>query len=1111
MGVDTICSDVGRIGRRTAGHPSFTGARAGGWLAGICLLALLFTVLISGALASDVASAAELNSGPSITSLSSSPTEKVKPLITGISKNYRCTAKYSTLQSGADSYAIGNCKEGETLEAVVGQPLTEKETYLYSIGGFVGGNFQGCAWLEVPVFNPAELSSKPKNACTQLVNSPHDIPTTEFMRGVPGNNEHPEIDGVEVVNPVPCREYANYRPWSAGNIETEFIRELPAYSASELGSRTPALLWRYVTKYESKDGSEEPYVMVHDARISVGEGEWVFVPRSCLPASLPQGKGEQLPLKPTIATGTASGVTTSQATLNGTVNPNGIEATYYFEYGTSTSYGGLTYPGDAGTGGVTEPESYSISGLMPGTTYHYRIMAYSDTGLSEGTDQTFTTQALPPEVSTSPASEVQQAQATLNGTVNPKSTDTHYYFEYGKTTEYGTDVPALPGGDAGSGASSVAVSATATGLEAGVTYHYRLFASNTGGLERGSDQTYTTPVPTIAFQATSDTLWSDSSASAGGWSNTTMGMRENTSPSIAALPEGKYVVAFQAVNGTKGELWTYSSNGEYHNTQLGMEPGTSPSVVALPEGKYVVAFQAVNGTKGELWTYSSNGEYHNTQLGMEPGTSPSVVALPEGKYVVAFQASSGELWTYSSSGEYHGTTLGMKSGTSPSVTALPNGKYVVAFQASSGELWTYSSSGEYHGTTLGMEPGTSPSVTALPEGKYVVAFQAVNGSKGELWTYSSNGEYHNTTLGMEPGTSPSVTALPEGKYVVAFQASSGELWTYSSSGGGWFDSGLGVKSGTSPSIIELPEGNYMVAFQVTGGELWTYASAPPGDWLNTQLGMEPGTSPSVTALPEGKYVVAFQASSGELWTYSSSGEYHGTTLGMKSGTSPSVTALPEGKYVVAFQASSGELWTYSSSGEYHGTTLGMKSGTSPSVTALSGGKYVVAFQASSGELWTYSSSGEYHGTTLGMKSGTSPSVTALSEGKYVVAFQAVNGSKGELWTYSSNGEYHNTQLGMEPGTSPSVTALPEGKYVVAFQAVNGSKGELWTYSSNGEYHNTQLGMEPGTSPSVAAVPQGKYEVAFQASSGELWTYSSNGEYHDTTLGVREGTSPSIEE
>ncbi|MFZ1925665.1 MAG: fibronectin type III domain-containing protein, partial [Solirubrobacteraceae bacterium] len=471
-----------------------------------------------------------------------------------------------------------------------------------------------------------------------------------------------------------------------------------------------ALLWRYVTKYESKDGSEEPYVMVHDARISVGEGEWVFVPRSCLPASLPQSKGEQLPLKPTIATGTASGVTTSEATLNGTVNPNGIEATYYFEYGTSTSYGGLTYPGDAGTGGVTEPESYSISGLMPGTTYHYRIMAYSDTGLSEGTDQTFTTQALPPEVSTSPASEVQQAQATLNGTVNPKSTDTHYYFEYGKTTEYGTDVPALPGGDAGSGASSVAVSATATGLEAGVTYHYRLFASNTGGLERGSDQTYTMPVPTIAFQATSDTLWSDSSASAGGWSNTTMGMRENTSPSIAALPEGKYVVAFQAVNGTKGELWTYSSNGEYHNTQLGMEPGTSPSVVALPEGKYVVAFQA----------------------------------------------SSGELWTYSSSGEYHGTTLGMKPGTSPSVTALPGGKYVVAFQAANGELWTYSSNGEYHNTTLAMGPGTSPSVAAVPQGKYEVAFQAVNGSKGELWTYSSNGEYHDTTLGVREGTSPSI-------------------------------------------------------------------------------------------------------------------------------------------------------------------------------------------------------------------------------------------------------------------------------------------------------------------------------------------------------------------
>ena len=37
----------------------------------------------------------------------------------------------------------------------------------------------------------------------------------------------------------------------------------------------------------------------------------------------------------------------------------------------------------------------------------------------------------------------------MNGTVNPKGVDTHYYFQYGETTEYGSSTPPI---DAGSGA-----------------------------------------------------------------------------------------------------------------------------------------------------------------------------------------------------------------------------------------------------------------------------------------------------------------------------------------------------------------------------------------------------------------------------------------------------------------------------------------------------------------------------------------------------------------------------------------------------------------------------------------------------------------------------------
>jgi hypothetical protein len=90
-------------------------------------------------------------------------------------------------------------------------------------------------------------------------------------------------------------------------------------------------------------------------------------------------------------TGAATGVQQTQATLNGTVNPRGYDAKYYFQYGTSTGYGSSTAEGDAGggTGGV--PESVTVVGLEPGTVYHYRLVGTSGGVISYGADQTLTT------------------------------------------------------------------------------------------------------------------------------------------------------------------------------------------------------------------------------------------------------------------------------------------------------------------------------------------------------------------------------------------------------------------------------------------------------------------------------------------------------------------------------------------------------------------------------------------------------------------------------------------------------------------------------------------------------------------------------------------------
>jgi hypothetical protein len=194
---------------------------------------------------------------------------------------------------------------------------------------------------------------------------------------------------------------------------------------------------------------------------------------------------------PVATTGGASSVTTSGATVNGTVNPQGSDTTYYFEYGTDTSYGTTTTSGSAGAGTTTQSVSADLTGLTASTTYHYRLVATNASGTAYGSDATFTTLAgaAPPVVTTGGSSSVTSAGATVNGTVNPQASDTSYYFEYGPTTGYGTSTTPV---SAGAGATAQNVSAALTGLAGSTTYHYRLVATNANGTTFGSDATFTT-------------------------------------------------------------------------------------------------------------------------------------------------------------------------------------------------------------------------------------------------------------------------------------------------------------------------------------------------------------------------------------------------------------------------------------------------------------------------------------------------------------------------------------------------------------------------------------------------------------------------------------------
>ncbi|HEX5591795.1 MAG TPA: S1 family peptidase [Solirubrobacterales bacterium] len=108
----------------------------------------------------------------------------------------------------------------------------------------------------------------------------------------------------------------------------------------------------------------------------------------------------------------------------------------------------------------------------------------------------------PPTVETKPATNIQEGQATLNGTVNPNGKETTYRFEYGKTTSYGNSIP-VPNAGAGAGTSPVTVYLTPNTLLPRTRYHFRLVATNSDGTSYGADRAFTTGVKWIVRNSNS--------------------------------------------------------------------------------------------------------------------------------------------------------------------------------------------------------------------------------------------------------------------------------------------------------------------------------------------------------------------------------------------------------------------------------------------------------------------------------------------------------------------------------------------------------------------------------------------------------------------------------
>jgi hypothetical protein len=221
-------------------------------------------------------------------------------------------------------------------------------------------------------------------------------------------------------------------------------------------------------------------------------------------------------------TATTGGATPQVTTVTvlGAVNPEGVDASGFFEYGpcttpttcSSSPYGQTamalvegTQNGDFGNGSQYVKVEATLEGLQPNKTYHYRLVGHNTYG-----DFPATNSAELKTLPSKPVIEGQQAlfvtltTAELAAVVNPENEATTMKFEYGPcadaqscaTSPYSSKTVSA---SVGEGFGGTTLYSEVEALTPATTYHYRVVAKNLTGTTESAEGTFATPAipPTV--------------------------------------------------------------------------------------------------------------------------------------------------------------------------------------------------------------------------------------------------------------------------------------------------------------------------------------------------------------------------------------------------------------------------------------------------------------------------------------------------------------------------------------------------------------------------------------------------------------------------------------
>jgi tripartite motif-containing protein 71 len=408
-----------------------------------------------------------------------------------------------------------------------------------------------------------------------------------------------------------------------------------------------------------------------------------------------------------------------------------------------------------GTGQVSGPEGIAIG--SDGVIY---LSSASGDRIEKWVPQ-------PASATTGTASAVTDKSATVSGAVNPNGTATSYRFEYGTTLAYGASAP-VPDQGVGSGGEPVSVSAPLTNLQSETAYHYRLVATNAGGVTYGKDATFKTNAIGSAFASAFGSLGSGNGQFKRpqgvtiGFGGTVMVADSENHRIQVFNQQGEYLRQFGTLGSGNGQMNTPSDMALAPNGDVWVvDKGNNRIQRFTSEGQYVTQF----GSKG-----SGQGQF-NDPWGIARGLDGTIwVSDRANNRIQQFTASGAFIRSVGNSGSGNGQfsgPMGIAVDPSNNVWVVDRANYRVQKFSSTGQyLSQFGSKGSADGQFEGPR-----AIEVAPSGNLLVTDRW----RGLVQEFSPAGEFL-VGFGGQIGEPEGIAIANTMTFVSAAQANRIERW-----------------------------------------------------------------------------------------------------------------------------------------------------------------------------------------------------------------------------------------------------------------------------------------------------------------------------------------------